>query len=506
MENQVSKHTLYLDCSSGISGDMVVAALLDLGANPDVLQTALASLPLQGYRIEITDVIKSGLKSKDFNVILEFDNHDHDMAYLHHPDAKSAHHTHPHQERLEPEIDHHTHPHQECLELENDHHTHPHQERLEPEIDHHTHPHQERLELENDHHTHPHQERLELENNHHTHPEQGGPWQEPHHHHHGRSLLDIRKLLSAGSLTPNALKLALKIFQIVAEAEGQVHGKSPEEVHFHEVGAVDSIVDIAAAAICLDNLGIEKVIVPRLTEGSGQVRCQHGLLPIPVPATTAILSAYGLPLHILPIQGELVTPTGAAIAAAIRTDSQLPGEFKILRTGIGAGKRIYETAGVLRAMLIEETSNQHDSVLVMETNLDDCTGETMGFVMEELLDAGALDVFYTPIYMKKHRPAYQLTLLCPLEKRPAMEEVIFRHSTTIGLRFYEVQRTKLPRKIISLETPWGMADIKCCQFGEELYYYPESDSILQLSKVSGKSYSELYHEVKIYAENHYQLS
>ena len=379
------------------------------------------------------------------------------------------------------------------------------------------HPGHQPLHQETSNHTHQEHQPPHQETPNHTHQEHGHLSREgldhddhkhEHHHHphHGRNLQDIRNILSVGSLTPHALTLALKIFQIVAEAESQVHGKSLEDVHFHEVGAVDSIVDIAAAAICLDNLGIERVIIPRLTEGTGQVRCQHGLLPIPVPATTAILSAYGLPLHILPIQGELVTPTGAAIAAAIRTDSQLPGEFKILRTGLGAGKRNYDTAGILRAMLIEETKSQHDSVLVMETNLDDCTGETMGFVMEELLDAGALDAFYTPIYMKKHRPAYQLTLLCPPEKRPAMEEVIFRHSTTIGLRFYEVQRTKLPRKIISLETPWGMADIKCCQFGDEFYYYPESDSILRLSKTSGKSYSELYHEVKIYAKNHYQLS
>lgn len=465
MENQGSKHTLYLDCSSGISGDMMVAALLDLGADHSVLQTALTSLPLEGYRIEVTDVIKSGLKSKDFNVILEVDNHDHDMEYLH--QAKEHSMTHEHSMALEHSM------------------IHDHSMAKEHSMIH----------------DHSH-------SSHTIAPKSGEALPSEHHHHphHGRNLQDIRNILSAGSLTPNALNLALKIFQIVAEAEGQVHGKSPEEVHFHEVGAVDSIVDIAAAAVCLDNLGIEKVIITRLTEGSGQIRCQHGLLPIPVPATTAILSTYGLPLHILPIQGELVTPTGAAIAAAIRTDSQLPGEFKILRTGLGAGKRSYDTAGVLRAMLIEETHSQHDSVLVMETNLDDCTGETMGFVMEELLDAGALDVFYTPIYMKKHRPAYQLTLLCPVEKRPAMEAIIFRHSTTIGLRFYEVQRTKLPRKIISLETPWGMADIKCCQFGEELYYYPESDSILQLSKTSGKSYSELYHEVKNYAANHYQLS
>ena len=326
--------------------------------------------------------------------------------------------------------------------------------------------------------------------------------QQPHSHHshgHGRNLSEIRDILSGGRLSGRALKLALKIFQIVAEAESQVHGKPLEEVHFHEVGAVDSIVDIAAVSVCIDNLGIENVIIPFLTEGCGQVRCQHGLLPVPVPAVTAILTACQLPLHISSVQGELVTPTGAAIAAALRTRDRLPEKFKIVRTGLGAGKRQYETAGILRAMIIEDAGTDYDHILMLETNMDDCTGEAMGFVMEELLAAGALDVFYTPIYMKKHRPAYQLSVMCVPEKRRDMESLIFRHTTTIGLRAYEVQRTKLFRKIISLETPWGMADVKQCQFNDEIYYYPESDSILQLAQANQRSFTEMYHEVKEYA-------
>lgn len=326
-----------------------------------------------------------------------------------------------------------------------------------------------------------------------------------HSHHHGRNLDDIAAILAAGKLSSHALDLAMKIFSIVAEAESQVHGKPLHEVHFHEVGAVDSIVDIAAVAVCIDNLGIDRVILPYLAEGTGQVRCQHGLLPIPVPATTAIVTAHQLPLHICDVQGELVTPTGAAIAAALRTDGKLPTEFKILKTGLGAGKRDYRTAGVLRAMLIEETGSEHDTILVMETNMDDCYGEAMGFVMEELMEKGALDAFYTPIYMKKHRPAYKLTVLCTKEMRAVMEEIIFRHTTTIGLRFYEAERTKLSRKIISLETPWGMADIKCCQYGEETYYYPESDSIQHLAKNNNMSYTEMYHEVKKYASNAHSI-
>ena len=422
--NNCSGTALYLDCSSGISGDMAVAALLDLGADQKKLFSALASLPLEGYRVEISDVTKSGLRACDFRVILDeaHENHDHDMEYLHGGTV------HQHGEQVH----------------------------------------------------HPHE-------------------------HHGRNLTDITAILSAGNLTSSALELALKIFGIVAAAESQVHGKPLQEVHFHEVGAVDSIVDIAAFAVCMDNLGIERVILPCLTEGTGQVRCQHGLLPIPVPATTAIVTEHQLPLHICDVPGELVTPTGAAIAAAIRTDSKLPSEFKILKTGLGAGKRNYRTAGVLRAMLIEESGTERDTILVMETNMDDCCGETMGFVMEELLEQGALDAFYTPVYMKKHRPAYKLTVLCRREQRSAMEAVIFRHTTTIGLRVYEAERTKLPRKIISLETPWGMADVKCCQYGEDTYYYPESDSIRELAKSNNISFTEMYHEVKKYASETHSI-
>ncbi|MDO5345690.1 MAG: nickel pincer cofactor biosynthesis protein LarC [Lachnospiraceae bacterium] len=460
--NRKKSNLLYLDCSSGISGDMTVGALLDLGADRKILTDALQSLPLQGYRIEIQTVIKSGLQACDFCVILDelHENHDHDMNYLHGSSGYLA---------------------SESIDSI-------HRAKHAPASR------EQEASL-------PYEGQMPAFH-------AAGP--EPSHHpeghdHHGRNLQDITEILKAGKLTPNALNLALKIFRILAEAESQVHGKPLEEVHFHEVGAVDSIVDIAAAAVCIDNLGIEQVIIPFLTEGCGQIRCQHGLLPIPVPATTAIAAAHQLPMHISSIQGELVTPTGAAIAAALRTHQNLPEKFRILRTGLGAGKRNYQTAGILRAMLIEDARTDMDHIFMIETNMDDCTGEAMGFVMEELLSAGALDVFYTPIYMKKHRPAYQLSVMCTPEKRQIMEALIFRHTTTIGLRTYEVQRTKLPRKIISLETPWGMADVKCCQFKEEIYFYPESDSILKLAHANQISFTEMYHEVKEYAAKNYAI-
>ena len=321
-------------------------------------------------------------------------------------------------------------------------------------------------------------------------------------------------------MSPYALELALKIFRILAEAEGSVHGKPMDQVHFHEVGAVDSIIDIAAAAICLDDLQVRDVVIPVVNEGQGQIRCQHGLLPIPVPATSAIAQAYQLPLHITHVQGELVTPTGAAIAAAIRTRDTLPEQFIIKRMGMGGGKRDYGIAGILRAMWIqvpEENKNpenlgetgetreapddkERDQVMVLESNLDDCTGETLGFVMEELLQAGAMDVWYQPIYMKKNRPAYKLSILCKIQDRKSMEKLVFVHTTAIGIRYYLVNRSKMIREIKNVSTVYGIAKVKFCTWEGECYCYPESDSVAELARKNKKSFSELYHEIKLEAE------
>lgn len=288
------EQTLYLECYSGISGDMTVAALLDLGADEDVLRQVLDSLPLQGFRIEISRVMKSGIDACDFNVILENDdNHDHDMEYLYgHMHHKE--HVHDAGEGM------HAHSQQPLHS-----------------------------------HTHGHE-------HHHT------------HSHVHRGMREIREIIEKGNMTEGARSLALKIFSILAEAESKAHRVPVEEVHFHEVGAVDSIVDIVAVAVCLDNLHIKNVIVPELREGKGTVRCQHGILPVPVPAVINIMQAYSLPVQITDITGELVTPTGAAIVAAVRTAGSLPRRFTIKKTGLGAGKREYECPGILRAMLIEE--------------------------------------------------------------------------------------------------------------------------------------------------------
>ncbi|MCI5649257.1 MAG: nickel pincer cofactor biosynthesis protein LarC [Fusicatenibacter sp.] len=409
---------LYLECGSGISGDMTVAALLDLGADQEVLQMALKSLLLEGFQTEIARVQKSGLDACDFRVILDenHENHDHDMEYLHGKHAAED----------------------------------------KTSVCEHTHVHT---------HTHTHEH---------------------------RGLDEILAIIDHADLTERARELAKRIFVILGEAEAKAHGVPLDQVHFHEVGAVDSIVDIVAAAVCLDNLGVTETIIPELCEGSGFVRCQHGEIPVPVPAVLNIASAYGLRFHMTGIQGELVTPTGAAIAAAIRTGDRLPERFRIVGTGLGAGKRTYERPSILRAMLIEEEGKYEDTICKLECNVDDCTGEALGYAMECLLKAGARDVHYIPVYMKKNRPACQLNVICSEEDRMRMEEIIFRETSTIGIRRIRMERTVMDRKICVVETPLGSAKVKVCRYGTLERRYPEYDSVVKLCQESQRPFGEVY--------------
>lgn len=438
------KRALYFDCGTGISGDMTVAALLDLGADRDALRRMLDSLPLEGVRTEIRRVNKAGLDVCDFSVILPDENHDHDMEYLYgHEHGHSHEHHHDHE---------HSHSHKH-------HHDHEHG---------HSHGHD---------HEHGHE----------------------HHHHEHRGLSEILDILRNADMTPAARTMAENIFRILAEAEAKAHGVPLEDVHFHEVGAADSIVDIAAAAVCFDSLGVRECIIPALCEGTGSVRCQHGVLSVPVPAVLNIVQAHGLPLTITAQHGELVTPTGAAIAAAFRTSGELPERFRVLKTGTGAGKRAYERPSLLRVMLIEADDGADvatDSLTLLETNVDDCTGEALGFVMEQLLSAGARDVFYTPISMKKNRPAYLLSVLCTKDSRAAMERLIFTHTTTIGIRRMSVARTTLSRRSGKVETSFGEIDVKYYDAPDGVRVTPEYESVAAVCRATGRSWQSVTEQLR----------
>lgn len=415
--------TLYLECGSGISGDMTVAALLELGADRQVLDRALNSLPVNGFQTAVTRVKKSGLDMCDFRVILdaEHENHDYDMEYLH------GHGTHP------------------CGK---------------------------------------------------THGEGRAESGTHGHIHEHRSLPDILHIISHADMTERAKKMAARVFSILAEAEAKAHGVSAEQVHFHEVGAVDSIVDIVAVSVCLDDLNITEVIIPRLNEGCGTVRCQHGILPVPVPAVMNIAEAYQLPLHITETEGELVTPTGAAVAAAVRTSGRLPDTFTIEKIGMGAGKRSYDRPSILRAMLIHPEEEKKERIYKLETNIDDSSGENLGYAMERLLEAGAKDVYYTPIYMKKNRPACQLNILCAEEDVKRMEQIVFEETTTIGIRKAVMERTVLPREIRIVQTPLGEAKVKVCSLNGREQYFPEYESITALCRKYHRNYREVYQMIQ----------
>lgn len=411
--------TLYLECNTGISGDMAVAALLDLGADREALCHVLSSLNVKGFQTEIKRVKKAGLDACDFSVILDehHENHDHDMDYLY----------------------------------------------------------------GNKEHPHPH-----------------GTSHAGHGHGH-RGLSDILDIIRHGDMSVGASRIAEKIFRILAKAEAKAHGVPIGEIHFHEVGAVDSIVDIISAAVCLDNLGITQVIIPKLCEGQGSVRCQHGILPIPVPAVANIVAEHGLRLQITDLQGELVTPTGAAIAAAICTGSQLPECFLIEKIGLGAGKRAYERPSLLRAMLIIPCTQtqERDMVCRLETNIDDCPAEAFGYVMEKLFRAGAKDVNYTPVFMKKNRPAYQLNVICAPEDAEKMENIIFKETTTIGIRKQMMERRVLPRESKEKETSLGSAKVKICMLPDgSKRIYPEYGTTANLAEKKGISYQEAYDIIK----------
>lgn len=287
MKGDAMTKLLYLECTSGISGDMCAAALLDAGASEEAVRRALESLPVEGFAVEISRVKKSGLDVCDFSVVLDaaHENHDHDMAYLHGQGGASEHgHGHDYD---------------------------------------HGHAHD---------HDHGH----------------GAPGD---HHHRGPA--EIAEIIDGAAMTDGAKAIAHRMFGFVADAEARAHGVPVGEVHFHEVGAVDSIADIIAIAVAADDLAPDGVVVSDLPCGRGTVRCQHGLIPVPAPATALIAEAAGLTLSPVDVEGELVTPTGAAAAAALRTEAALPERFSIKAIGMGAGKRAYDTPGILRAMIIE---------------------------------------------------------------------------------------------------------------------------------------------------------
>jgi len=405
---------LYYDCFSGISGDMNLAALIDLGVPAEYLQTELLKLPVSGYQLQISKSSKMGIGGTLVKVYLTSQTKPtFNPASLKVGAATVVTNS------------------KSIVNVQSEH----------------------------------------------------------------RTFAAIRDIINASALNQNVKSISIKIFQKVAFAEGKVHGMPIDEVHFHEVGAVDSIVDIVGAAICLDYLKPDKIMASAIELGGGMVRCEHGLFPVPAPATAEILA--GIPINTGGANFETTTPTGAAILAATATAYGSLQQVVITKTAYGIGHKDGERPNVLRVLWCEtETKSAswtNEEVMVAECNLDDNTPETSAYVMEGLLQRGAQDVYFTPIIMKKSRPAITLSFLCLRENLDSLLQFVFTETSTLGIRWYTANKSVLARRFETIETPWGSVRIKIASLnGVDIKKKPEYDDCAAIALKNGIALTEVY--------------
>ena len=314
------------------------------------------------------------------------------------------------------------------------------------------------------------------------------------HEHHHRHLSDITRIIEESALAESVKQKATSIFRVLAEAEARVHGTTAESVHFHEVGAVDAIVDIVGACVGLHLLGVERVVVSPLPMGHGWVECQHGRIPLPAPATVEILK--GAPVYSANVEGELVTPTGAAIVKTLAHSFGHMPQMRVQNTGYGAGNTEFPFPNLLRVFVGEtDSSVPFHKVSIVETNIDDMNPEFYNSAMEKLFLAGALDVFTTPICMKKNRPGALLTVICPEEKADAVSEVVLRETTSFGVRVTSGERRCLDRRWVDVKTEFGTVKVKAGSLrGEDLTISPEYEDCKKAAEIAGVPVRRVYEE------------
>ncbi len=439
---------LYYDVFCGISGDMNLGALVDLGVDFDYLKTELKKLNIEEeFDLVRSSGVKHGITGTKVDVVLH--NQDgHEQPHNHH-----GHHGHEHSHKDHGRSHEHEHPHK-----------------------------------------HTHEEHAHI----HTHESHS------HDHSHGshdhRNFATIKEMINSSDLKEEVKNTAIEIFRYVAEAEGKVHGKPLEEVHFHEVGATDSIVDIVGAAICLDALKVDQVMASPVQVGGGFVRCAHGMMPVPAPATAEILR--DVPVRYNVVQSETTTPTGAAILKATVGTYTDTNELSIVKVGYGIGNKDFEVPNVLRVYLAETEGNSSDLQIEkqfeMSCNIDDMTGERFGYVEKTLFEAGALDVWKTPIMMKKGRPATKLSVLFKEEQRSVLQEIIFRETTTAGVRETSVTKYMMKRSYEKVATKYGDVQVKHLYLnGEVVKSKPEYEDCLHLAVTNHVSIQAIYDELKL---------
>lgn len=427
---------IYLETFAGISGNMLLGALLDAGFPIDVLKSELAKLNLGEYDLVHQRANKLGVDAQYFNVLLP---HGHEHSHNH----EHAHEHHHHEEE-----------HFHCQEYA---HT------YDPAH----------------HHELPH----------------------THHHHEHRNLAAVMEIIDGSALSQSIKDKAREVFTAIAIAEAKVHGKTVEEVHFHEVGAIDTIIDIVGCLLGLEYLGIEKVYVGKITTGHGFVKCAHGLMPIPAPATAELLQ--DLPQEKGRVAKELTTPTGAALAKVLgETALELPEDFVCEKIAYGAGTWELEIPNVLRVYVGTVAGEKNASILEVACNIDDMSGEVFAYVIERLLLAGALDAWAEPIVMKKGRPAYKLVFLVSEEKLVSLLDVVFEETTTLGVRYHKVERSTLERKSTVVATPYGSVAVKYgfCN-GAIINIAPEFESCKEIATNAKISLKKAMQYAQIAAED-----
>ena len=403
---------IYLDCSMGAAGDMLMAALYELLEDKQAFLDMMRSLGLPGIEISAEPAVKCGITGTHMKVL------------VHGSEELDSFHEHLHG-------------------CEHDH-------AREPD---------------------------------HAHTHAG-----EHEHHQHTGLHEIEHLLSHLDLPQTVRDDALAVYHRIAEAESKVHGRPVDQIHFHEVGTLDALADVVGVCLLMHLLAPEKVYASSVHVGSGQVRCAHGVLPVPAPATALLLA--GVPIYGGAIQGELCTPTGAALLTHFVTKfGELPA-MRLLKSGYGMGTKDFPAANCVRAMLGEQDAPAEE-ILELSCNLDDCTGEAIGFAMERLLDAGALDVYWTSVGMKKNRPGILLTCMCRPLDREKMVELLFRHTTTLGVRESAFRRYTLSRESKTIQTPDGDIRVKVSTGYGVTREKPEFEDLAKIARETGKSLSEL---------------
>ncbi|QAS53533.1 nickel pincer cofactor biosynthesis protein LarC [Halobacillus litoralis] len=402
---------LYLDCQYGISGDMTLSALINLGADLDYIKEHLRKLPIDPFTMETSPVDKHGIHATE--LILRF------------PEEKHHHPTHP-----------------------------------------------------------------DAHNHDHIHE----------HHHNHRHASSIFRMIEESMLPQRVKVRSTAIFKVIAEAEAKIHGMDPDDVHFHEVGAMDSILDIIGVCLALESLAIESISAAPVPTGYGKIQIAHGLYPVPAPATAEIL--IGIPLADFQAEGELTTPTGAAFLKALVEDFGHLPSLPIDKISYGAGKKDFDHPNVLRAVLFQTKENPStERITVLECQLDDMEGETLGYVMEKALSMGALDIYYTPITMKKSRPGTLITLLAKTEDSVTFEDLLLRETSTFGVRRMECDRSILSRRMDQVETVYGLVSVKIGFKGEHIYKVtPEFEDAKEIALKNDiplrKVYSEVNHSAR----------